>query len=610
VSEARNQQWTLDSQGLRLVFEQLSDDVLRLTLLGTLTDQAFQVLAPEILHRLEEWPNGLEPVYVCVNLKNVVINEVNIRRKYIADLLARGRLVEAVLVYNHSDSISNMMNVLDTAPNRVPVILTTEEEVSEKIRHLQSERAPREVVNDGRHKLPKFDLSPLRIGLQSEDLCHTSPDGSTRIVIKHLEASIYEQFRTIGPSREQHKGEPDFIEKILRVIIRHHPQAKVSFLVNVQGLTDLSLSSRKGLMDLHKRLPVVGAVAFVGANVLVGRALGWGFQKFTHLRFDFFSEREEALTWLRSCYESEASVTASQDALTRTHIVSESQLRAVQSLLSEIAWGQAPSQRYLDELEHSSFLPIRTSIELLRADIIEINEERDRQAADRVRINRELRDAITNIAHDIRTPLTSLKLGLGRLKYGEPYSDVGPTLHAEVCHLDGLFDNLSLMLGRNVLPVRSNRSLVNLVDLCLRVQIRFELLASDRNLALELGADEDSVMAFADEIPMEQAIGNVVHNAIGFAYQHVAIVVMRDAEYSIVRVDDDGPGIDLEDTTHLKARYGRGRTHEKHERQGYGLGLSIALMVVEEHGGTLELSNLEDGGTRVELRLPHYNGHD
>ena len=153
--------------------------------------------------------------------------------------------------------------------------------------------------------------------------------------------------------------------------------------------------------------------------------------------------------------------------------------------------------------------------------------------------------------------MTSLKLGLGRLKHGEPYGEVGPTLHAEVCHLDALFDNLSVMLGRNVLPVRSNQTMVNLVELCLRVQMRFELLASDRRLALELGVDQEAVMAFVDEIPMEQAIGNVVHNAIGYATKHVAIVVTQDAEHSIIRVDDDGPGIDLADPDVLTQRWTR-----------------------------------------------------
>jgi hypothetical protein len=196
----------------------------------------------------------------------------------------RGRQIKAILVYNHPDSISPLMSILDTAPNRVPLILTREDQVEREIERLESVRADGPSVDGGRQKLPKFDLSPERVGLKTDDLCHTSPDGSTRILIEHLEASIYEQFRMVGPSRAQHNGEPEFIENILKVISSRYPKAKVSFLVNVQGFTDLSLSSRKGLMDLHRRLPVVGAVAFVGANVLIGRALGWGFQKFTHLK--------------------------------------------------------------------------------------------------------------------------------------------------------------------------------------------------------------------------------------------------------------------------------------------------------------------------------------
>ena len=216
-------------------------------------------------------------VYVCIDLRLVTLETIHVRRRYIADFLAQGGLIKAILVYNYAESMSDLLSVLETAPNRIPVILTTEDQIEHCLAEFEAKTNSEATSHVGELKLPKFDLSPSLLGLAAQDLNHSSPDGSTKILIKHLEDSIYEQFRTIGLSREQHKGEPEFIENILQAISARYPNAKVSFLVNVNRVADLSLSSR-GLMDLHKRLPVVGAVAFVGANVLLGRALGWGLE--------------------------------------------------------------------------------------------------------------------------------------------------------------------------------------------------------------------------------------------------------------------------------------------------------------------------------------------
>ena len=598
-----NYEWSLASGKLSLSIIETVEQIITITPRGLFNDETFHAVAPQVISRLQYRYANKPKAILCFDLAFAKVETINIRRRYVADFLARQGILDAIFVYNYPAAAAEILAVLETAPNSVPIVATNKHDLADKIRCIRKVHSESEEFSAGPN-FPLVDLSPERLGLVAADLAFRSPDGSTEIKLTHLEHSIYEQFRKVGRSREQHNGEPEFIEKIVSTISACEPSARLSFLVTVSGLTDLSLSSRKGLMDLQRRLPVVGAVAFLGANRIVGRALAWAFDKFTDVRIEFFSERDDALNWLRACYANAKTPVVQTVPEERSYAVSEHHMMAIQNLLSEITWGLEPSSEHFKALEGSPFLPIRTSIELLRADIVEISQERDRQSEARVRTNRALRDAVTNIAHDIRTPLTSLKLGLGRLMNGDPYDEVGPALHAEVCHLNELFDNLSLMLSRNVLPVYANRAQTNLVDICLRVKTRFELLASDQGVAVEVGFDAPDILAAVDEVPLEQALGNVVHNAIGFATQHVAIVIFNDANEMVIRVDDDGPGIDLADTSRLLSRYAQGYQGQKSTRQGYGLGLSIAQMVVEEHGGRLQFANLDDGGARIEFRLP------
>lgn len=213
-----------------------------------------------------------------------------------------------------------------------------------------------------------------------------------------------------------------------------------------------------------------------------------------------------------------------------------------------------------------------------------------------------LHDLFADLAHDVRTPLASLKLSADALAHGDDPREVAPALRAEIEFLDAMFANLASMarLRANALPIeRRPGDLRAVVE---HVRDRFASVARDRGLALELGVPDEPVLSAFDPLTVEQALANVVHNAIKYARGQVAIVLVRRATDCEIRVLDDGPGIREAESARLTERRFRGA--DARGPGGLGLGLTITAEVMARHEGTLRFEPLDEGGTRVTLTLP------
>ena len=112
-------------------------------------------------------------------------------------------------------------------------------------------------------------------------------------------------------------------------------------------------------------------------------------------------------------------------------------------------------------------------------------------------------------------------------------------------------------------------------------------------------------MVAGDAGRLNQVIGNLLANARVHTPDgtRVALSVQRDGDEAVVRVHDDGPGIDPAISEELFERFSRADRSRARKTGGTGLGLSIARAIAQAHGGTL-LARSEPGDTTFELRLP------
>jgi signal transduction histidine kinase len=260
---------------------------------------------------------------------------------------------------------------------------------------------------------------------------------------------------------------------------------------------------------------------------------------------------------------------------------------------------------------------LANNLESIKATCQDVTELRLMRSADSARALAEkailalqqnqtaLTSTLSSLVHDVRTPLTSIKLGLARLMdtRTEPRAII-PAMRSEVEYLDALFANLIALVRMDMDNTRLASSEIDLGAILEQVQYRFQFLAEDNQISLELGLPEESVVFLGDTVGLQQGLGNIVHNAIKFAHANVAITLYLDNNKTIIEVRDDGPGFITSEMSRVRDRYFSGQLKPKVGRFGTGLGLTIADDVISRMQGQLQISNHPAGGGIVQAILP------
>ena len=210
-----------------------------------------------------------------------------------------------------------------------------------------------------------------------------------------------------------------------------------------------------------------------------------------------------------------------------------------------------------------------------------------------------LGEIAASIVHDVRTPLSVLKtsaqlLGSADLSAAEQ-RDLAGMIASEVDRLNRVVTNLA-DLGRRPPATRTHQPLHALIERTLSV---LRPWARARGIALESRGDADLVVE-ADGDQLLQALLNIVHNAAQASPAGGRVRIDWRAEDACVAVEvtDTGHGFSPEALERAFSPFFTTKA------DGTGLGLAIAKRIVEAHGGTISVSNTEQGGGCVSLRLP------
>jgi signal transduction histidine kinase len=212
---------------------------------------------------------------------------------------------------------------------------------------------------------------------------------------------------------------------------------------------------------------------------------------------------------------------------------------------------------------------------------------------------RAQREFVANASHQLRTPLTGMKLRIeGAIAEAgdEAVADQLAAADHEVDRLSDIVDRL-LAVSRDVEEGRPAR-----VDLSAAVDRALERWSERAGRAgSNLERSGDGALARANDHDVDQILDNLIENAISYAPGEVAIESGARGRNAFVVVADRGPGIPPEELDRVTDRFYRGRGASA---GGSGLGLSIAASHAERWGGSLEVGRRDGGGTRIEVRLP------
>jgi len=225
------------------------------------------------------------------------------------------------------------------------------------------------------------------------------------------------------------------------------------------------------------------------------------------------------------------------------------------------------------------------------------------------RLRREL---VTNVSHDLRTPLASMQGYIETLIIKDNALDAGTrTQYLEIArrhatHLNRLIRNLfelSMLDSRSVTPEFEQFLLPELIH---DVVQEFELQARDANITLEVHPPDESVSVYADISLIQRVLENLVGNALKYtpAGGKVSISVQRSAAAVGVSVADTGPGIAEEALPHIFDRFYRADNHHERAGSSVGLGLAITKRILELHSSEINVVSKGQQGTRFHFDLP------
>ncbi len=239
-----------------------------------------------------------------------------------------------------------------------------------------------------------------------------------------------------------------------------------------------------------------------------------------------------------------------------------------------------------------------------------------RDTSARTRAERRHADLIATVAHELRSPLTSVKgFTATLLAKWERFTDDQRKLMLETVDADA--DRVTRLIAELLDIARIDSGRLQLARYAVDVE---ELVHEQVAGIVAAGQPEDRFVvtahpapaAFADPDKLRQVLANLLENAVrhGDGRIRIAVETLEPTagtedipEMVAVTVDDEGPGIPQEMLGRVFTRFWRGN-----RRGGTGLGLYIVKGIIEAHGGTITVGTADSGGARFRFTVPAYRG--
>lgn len=202
-----------------------------------------------------------------------------------------------------------------------------------------------------------------------------------------------------------------------------------------------------------------------------------------------------------------------------------------------------------------------------------------------------------NVSHELKTPMMAVQGCAEGIHTGvlDPVGASGIILE-ETEQMSELVEELLALSRLESGQANAEFHLTDVRELlydCLRST---EQLAEQKNLRISLRFDETPVLVNCDEVQLRRAFTNIITNALRYAKDEIQIECKADRGKAVVRIRDDGEGIEPKLLPHIFDRFFSTRNG------GAGIGLSLAKEIVTLHKGTISASN--DGGAVFEISLP------
>ena len=235
----------------------------------------------------------------------------------------------------------------------------------------------------------------------------------------------------------------------------------------------------------------------------------------------------------------------------------------------------------------------------------------------RIVYEKQNRDLISNISHDLKTPITAIKGYVEGLRDGiadtpEKQAKYVKTIANKVNDMDKLIDELTIYSRLD-----ANRVLYTFVkfdvseyfdDCCDEIGTELDAAGIELNYRNHI---KEPVIIAADPEQLKRVINNIISNSVKYMAEgrkgKIDIDLYDESDYVHIIIADNGKGIAGKDVSHIFERFYRTDESRNSKQGGSGIGLAIVKKIVEDHKGKIWAESVEGEGTTMHLNLLKYN---
>ena len=231
---------------------------------------------------------------------------------------------------------------------------------------------------------------------------------------------------------------------------------------------------------------------------------------------------------------------------------------------------------------------------------------------------RSQRQFIADASHELKTPLTVI-LADASIALEHPERTVESQrqwiegIQVEGQRMQGLVEDMLALAKHDTAEVDAQATMgkqqekLDLADMAQRAVLQFEAVAFERGVEIDV-AESSSTSVFIGGVrgDIERVLGILIDNACKYAEAGSRVVVgtKREGKHAVIQANNTGTPIPSSDLPHIFDRFWRADEARTSGAGGYGLGLSIARSIVEEHGGTLSAQSSAEHGTTFTAKFP------
>ena len=217
------------------------------------------------------------------------------------------------------------------------------------------------------------------------------------------------------------------------------------------------------------------------------------------------------------------------------------------------------------------------------------------------------REFISNVSHEIRSPITSIKGFIGGILDGvipvEDHEKYLSIVYNEANRLKELTKDIVDVAKLESGSISLHKEKFNLNELTKEVYTEMEELVKEKNLEFILEELKSDISIYADKARIRQVLINIINNSIKFTEKgYIKLVLNEENDKACISIEDTGSGIKEDKIAYLFDKFYTANDYGN-ATNGAGLGLNIVKNIVDLHGGSIEVLSTVGKGTRVNIKI-------